>query len=139
MSSLPAAILFALSIAAAGCSDARRNALAKVREIGPERLRTEAALTYKNLFAGPGSGLFALKENQWPTSFARLEPEHVVAYPNGFSIALTRDGVTEAGVFVVPLHMEQRPSSSSRATFEQLAEGIFWYSFHGRLAPEACE
>jgi hypothetical protein len=40
-----------------------------------------------------------------------------------------KDATPEAGLYIIPLHMELVPKSTPRATFEQLSQGVYWFSF----------
>jgi hypothetical protein len=92
-------------------------------------LRSDAARLYKDLFASRAAEYTAVKESQWPKSFHRFRPLHVGAYVDGISITLLKDADAEAGIYIVPLHMEFVPVSTPRAAFEPLVEGVYWFSF----------
>ncbi len=98
-------------------------------KVGPERLRIEAALLYKNLYAAASTSFFTIKLTDCPATFRAFNPQHVVAYRDGFSLALERGPQGESGLYVVPSEMDVAPNPGRRAKFERIAEGIYWYSF----------
>jgi hypothetical protein len=121
--------LLALALASAGCSDPRAAAEARLAEVGAESVRRDAALLYKDLFSGRSPEFQIVRRRDWPKSFQRLEPLRVGAYVDGFSLAIHADADSEAGLYIVPLHMSHQPSGAARARFQPLAEGIYWYVF----------
>jgi hypothetical protein len=120
------AIAFALG--APACSK-RGAAEKRMRKVGAERLRAEAAVLYKDVFAGAAPTFLTVKQGDWPESFRAMVPLEVGAYPDGFSLTMHRKGNAESGVYVVPLHMEVSPNPGRLAHFERIADGIYWYSF----------
>ena len=112
-----------------GCADPRSRAEGTLRAVGAETLRKDAAVLYKQLFAGRGTDFIVVRASQWPASFKRFAPVRVGAYPDGLSLALNVDADSESGLYVVPLHMDHTPSGAARAKFHKLADGIYWYSF----------
>ena len=129
MSKLPHLILALCLSALCGCADPRSRAEDALRAVGAETLRKDAAVLYKQLFAGRGTDFIVVRASQWPSSFKRFEPVRVGAYPDGLSLALQVDADSESGLYVVPLHMDHTPSGAAGARFHKLAEGIYWYSF----------
>lgn len=114
----------------AGCHPSpREKADRRVREMDTKRLRADAAVLYKDVFASASSALISIKESAWPASFRRFEPMRVNAYRDGFSLVLDKTGEVESGIYVVPEAMEIEPRPTERARFERVADGIFWYSF----------
>lgn len=93
------------------------------------RLREEAALIYKNLFAGGAPAYATIKRDDWPALFRVFEPENVGVYRDGFALALVRSRDRESGLYVIPAHMEVEPRGTPRTRFERIDEGIYWYSF----------
>jgi len=112
-----------------GCGSPRKTAEATLRKVGVDRVRKEAAVLYKNLFAGPGPAFFTIKVNDCPSTFQALSPLHVGAYRDGFSLAKMRTADVEEGFYVIPLGMDVVPTSKDRAHFAPLAPGIYWYTF----------
>jgi hypothetical protein len=129
---LPRVLLF-IGLAAffLGCSKDknRRVAEERLREVGAQILREDAARIYKDVFAGRGPKFEEVRPATWPKSFRAFEPRFVGAYPDGISLALNRSREVESGLYIVPMHMEHAPAPTARASFQQLAEGIYWYSF----------
>ena len=122
-------LLLACGLAVAGCADPRTRAEAALQRVGAEQVRQDAALLYKDTFAGRGTDFLVLRRSSWPPSFERFQPLRVGAYPDGFSLAIKADADTEAGLYIVPLHMEHVPTGPASAHFHRLAEGVYWYSF----------
>ena len=112
-----------------GCADPRSRAEGTLHSVGAKTLRSDAAVLYKQLFAGRGAEFLVVRESQWPSSFKRFAPARVGAYPDGLTLALHVGANAEAGLYVVPLHMENAPSGAPGASYRKLAEGIYWYSF----------
>lgn len=86
-------------------------------------------MVYKDLFAATAPEVVVLRPAQWPASFHRFSPSQVVAYPDGFALAVQKSGDIESGIYVVPAAMDHRPSTTSRLSYAPLADGVFWYSF----------
>ena len=129
MSKLFRFILAACVASVLGCADPRSRAEATLRAVGAEALRKDAAVLYKQLFAGRGTDFIVVRASQRPASFKRFAPVRVGAYPDGLSLALRVDADSESGLYVVPLHMDHTPSGAAGAKFHKLADGIYWYSF----------
>jgi hypothetical protein len=111
------------------CADPRRDAERKLGQVGVEKLRGDAARIYKDVFAGRAPAFEEVRPAVWPESFRAFAPHHVGAAPDGISLALTRSRDAESGLYIVPLQMDHTPRATPRAALEQLAEGIYWYSF----------
>jgi hypothetical protein len=94
-----------------------------------DKLRREAGVFNKNLFAGGEPLTSALKSSEYPPSFRVFVPLQVNAYRDGFSLRLEQGGGAEAGIYIVPEQMDVQPQSRGRAHFERIADGIYWYSF----------
>lgn len=118
------------SLLLASCTDLREKAERTLQETGAEVLREEAAFLYKERFGGSGTEFSVVDRSAWPPTFRRFKPRRVGAYPDGFSLALATDADTERGLFVIPQYLDlQTPRWAAEATFEPLAEGVFWYAF----------
>jgi hypothetical protein len=89
-------------VSCTACEEPRTAAEERLRKLGPEQLRRDAALLYKDLFARPSGNILAVKESQWPKSFTSFAPQHVAAFSDGFTMALVVDGADEAGLYIVP-------------------------------------
>ncbi len=127
-------VLLLLLIASAllwqGCSDRRGTALRQLKKVGAERLRLDAALIYKDMFARHGRPDFIeVWYKDWPPSFQKFSPIHVGAYIDGFTIALETGRQGEAGIFVIPATMEHEPATAHGISYQRITEGIYWYSF----------
>lgn len=122
-------VLWLLVFAFAGCADPRARAEKTIREVGVEQIRKDAALLYKELFASRPNDFQVVRRAAWPKSFQRLNPLRVGAYQDGFSIALSAEAGGEEGLYVVPQHMERLPNFAQAARYEEIADGVFWYSF----------
>ena len=114
----------------AGCAGPRDKAIKTLDRVGAEKLRHDAAVLYKDLFAGRGPDLTVLKPGQWPKSFEAFHPLYVGAYLDGFVCALRKGEDTESGIYIIPSGMEHEPRNTDRASYERLSDGIYWYSFH---------
>ena len=121
-------IATALAFAAVGCSH-RGEAEDRLKKVGPEQLRSQAAILYKNIFAGAAPTFRTVRSEDWPESFRAMAPLDVGAYRDGFSLAMQRKGDSESGIYVVPQHMEVSPNPGRLAHFDRIAEGIYWYRF----------
>jgi len=124
-------LIFGCVLLEAGCApNPRKRAEAELRHGAAEQLRLDAARLYKDTFSGHGRPDFVeVWYKEWPASFEKLRPLHVGVYHDGISIALqTHDG-GESGLYIVPQSMEHQPTDERGAKFEQLADGVFWYSF----------
>ena len=100
-----------------------------MKRVDAVQLRKEAAIFYKNIFAEHRQTITMVSPQYWSNSFKRLEPQRITAYPDGFAFCLEIVGDTESGLYVVPLGMDLEPASTSWASYEKIADGIFWYSF----------
>ena len=102
----------------------------RLRNGGAERLRNEAAILYKDLYARHGQREFVeIWFSDWPPTFRKFSPRHVGAYVDGFILATDRNLNGEMGLFIVPESMDHVPSPAKGTTYEQLTPGIYWYSF----------
>ena len=122
-------VLWLLVFGLAGCADPRTRAEKTLREVGVEQLRKDAALLYKDLFASRPNDFQVVRRNAWPRSFQRLKPLRVGAYQDGFSIALSAEANGEEGLYVVPQYMDRLPNMAQAASYEEITDGVFWYSF----------
>jgi hypothetical protein len=128
--------LLVVTLALAACGDRRERAERILREEGVRTLRTEAAMLYKERFGGRGAEFSIVDEAAWPASFRRFKPRRVGAYPDGITLALETDADTERGLFVIPQHFDlDAPRWGEGATFDPLAEGVFWYAFPRAAGP----
>jgi hypothetical protein len=126
-------LLLACALLSTACTNPRTRAERQLGKGGAERLRHDAAIIYKNLFAGHGKPDFVeIWFKNWPPSFQKLAPLHVGAYLDGISIALQASSENEAGLYIVPESMDNEPRGAPGATFTKLREGIYWYSFTQR-------
>jgi hypothetical protein len=116
-------------MASAGCSSPRRKAERVLEKVGTARLREQAALMYKDLFAGEAPAYAAIKRNDWPALFRAFEPQQVGAYRDGFALALMRTRDRESGLYIIPALMDVEPRATKRSRFERIDEGVYWYSF----------
>ena len=122
-------LLLLAALVLSGCGSPRKTAEAALRKVGVDRVRKDAAIFYKNLFAGPGPAFFTIKLNDCPPAFQALSPIQVGAYRDGFSLAKIRNADVEEGFYVIPQGMDVVPASKDRAHFAPLAQGIYWYTF----------
>ena len=123
-------LLCALAASFSSCSSSpRKTAEKKLKRIGAERVRAEAAVFYKNMFAGVSTTFVTIKTEDCPATFRMFNPQYVVGYRDGFSLALERGPSGESGLHIVPSQMDVLPSSGQGARFERIADGIYWYSF----------
>ena len=122
-------LLCLLALATPGCTSPRRHAIEALDRVGSDALRKDAALLYKNLFASTAPDYSAVKSTEWRPSFRSLEPKQVGAYRDGFALALMIDGDTESGLYVIPAGMDVKPRATNRNRFEQVRDGIYWYTF----------
>jgi hypothetical protein len=125
-----ALLLCILTLAA--CSNPRSRAERALRKLDVQTLRMDAARLYKDLYAARGLEFIVLKNKKLPRSFQQLEPLRACAYPDGFSLAFESDADQERGLYIVPLHMPHTPANSATATYEKIADGVYWYSFSER-------
>lgn len=116
-------------LALAGCTSPRRRAEDVLRKVGPQALRSDAAVLYKNLFASTAPDYSAVKNTEWSAAFRAFAPKQVGAYRDGIALALDVDGDTESGIYVIPAGMDVSPRAKERNRFERIADGIYWYSF----------
>lgn len=130
MNALRILLILACALLAPGCGDRREQAGRKLRKVGAPRVRHEAALLYKDMFARHGRPDFSeVWFKNWPRSFQEFKPLHVGAYIDGFTIALVTDFHGEHGLFVVPESMDHEPRLLGGVTYRKMADGIYWYSF----------
>jgi hypothetical protein len=102
---------------------------AMIKAVGPEQLRRDAAVLYKQAFSAHSTRFVVIPKSAWPATFRRFEPIRVGAYLDGFSLTLVTTPQLESGVYVVPLDIERVPKESAGTHFEKLADGIFRYTF----------
>lgn len=123
-------LLLSTVLVLTGCSPApREEAEKRLQKINVKRLRMDAAILYKNMYASAGPNYTVIKPSSWPASFRALEPKQVGAYRDGFTFAFKQNGEIESGIYVTPAQMDVQPHSTARAQFERIADGIYWYSF----------
>lgn len=124
-------LALALLLTYGGCdtNTAHRRAVKQVANTDPAQLRFEAAVTYKNAFAGRGPQMIHLQENAWPKTVRAFNPLRVTAYRDGIAIALYQLADRESGVWVIPEGMTHDPAATPRAVFQELRDGIYWYEF----------
>ena len=120
-------LLFTLLLA--GCSDARGRAKGALQRVKADQLRQDAAIFYKDIFAGRQKTIVTVSPQYWAWSFKQLHPLRITAYPDGFAFRLEVVGDAESGLYIVPLGMDVAPKPTPWASFERLSEGIYWYSF----------
>ncbi|MEO7319061.1 MAG: hypothetical protein ABIZ56_08745 [Chthoniobacteraceae bacterium] len=120
-------LIFTLLLA--GCSDARGRAKGALKRVKADQLRKDAAIFYKNIFAGQQKTIVTVNPQYWSWSFKELRPQRITAYPDGFAFCLEVMGDAESGLYIVPLGMDVVPRPTPWASFEKLSEGIYWYSF----------
>ncbi len=126
----PSLVLILSALVVAGCARSPRDsAEQRLRKVDPARLRAEAAVLYKNLFASEAATYTVIKSSAWPATFRAIEPLQVGAYRDGFALATHRDAGVESGLYVLPAQMDVVPVSKGRARFDRVADGIYWYSF----------
>ena len=121
--------LCALAALCGACSSPRRTAEKTLERVGPDRVRQEAAVFYKDMFAAASASFYNLKLNECPATFRMFNPQHVVAYRDGFSLALDHGPSGESGLYIVPAQMDVSPNPGRRARFDRITDGIYWYYF----------
>jgi hypothetical protein len=124
-----ASIILPFAFVCAGCLDARSRAIKTVERVNSQRLRTDVAKNYKDIFAEHRKTVVTLNPTYYPWAFRQLEPKRVTAYPDGFAFCLERSGAAESGLYVVPFGMDHEPKPTSWASFEKVSDGIYWYTF----------
>ena len=63
-------------------------------------------------------------------AFRAARATTVQLFPGMSEADWTREGWhTEAGLYIVPQHMEHTPSGPASAHFQRLADGVYWYAF----------
>lgn len=112
-----------------GCDTPRQKAERLLAKLDTDKLRHEAALMSKVLYAGGAPLSPNLKPADWPPSFRPLAPLEVTAYPDGFSLLIERQGLSYSGIYIVPASMDVEPRTRDRAHFERIRDGIYWYTF----------
>jgi hypothetical protein len=112
-----------------GCTDAKADAERKVAEVGVAQLRKDAARIYKDVFARPAPPFEEVHASMWPASFRAFHPHHVGVASDGISLSLVHSRDAESGLYIVPWQMERTPSATPNASFQPIADGIYWYSF----------
>ena len=120
-------LLAVLILLLPACSDPRADAQKQLHEIGIPRLRYDAALLYKQLYAGPTADYIPLKPSQWPPSFRQLAPRQIGATREGFTFTLSGKASSESGLHICPTGMTTTPHAT-HAHYERLEDGIYWYS-----------
>ena len=123
------ALLLLLAALLLSCGKQANSIESIVKEVGPEQLRRDAAVLYKQAFSSRHKRFVLIQKDTWPASFQRFEPIRVGAYQDGFSLTLATTPQLESGVYVVPWDMERVPAQTVGTHFEKLADGIFRYSF----------
>ena len=129
MNAARALLLLVSAALLVSCSKRADSVEATLKAVGPEQLRHDAAVIYKQAFSARGTRFVVIPKNAWPASFRRFQPIRVGAYLDGCSLTLATTPQTESGVYVVPLHMERVPAENAGTRFEKLADGIFRYTF----------
>lgn len=113
----------------AGCSDSRGRAKRALKRVDRVQLRKDVATFYKDIFAEHRKIIVTVNPQYWSFAFTELRPSKITAYIDGFAFCLESIGEIETGLYVVPAEMDVEPKSTATASFEKLADGIFWYSF----------
>src|SRR5436190_6379629 len=104
--------LCALAASFSSCSSSpRKTAERTLERIGADRVRAEAAVFYKDMFAGVSTTFVAIKAEDCPATFRVFNPQYVIGYRDGFSLALQRGPSGESGLHIVPAQMDVLPSS----------------------------
>ena len=116
------------ALAFTACSDPRSDALARLRKISVSDLRTDAARLHTQFFTAPSTAHVPLAPYHWSETAKNLKPIRLNLYRDGLAIALRQDPGVEFGVHVVPRGMAGPPVPSPYVRYEQLEEGIYWYS-----------
>jgi hypothetical protein len=117
-----------LALCVSACSQ-RGAAEEKMHKIGSDKMRAEAAMLYKNVFAGAAPTFRTVNTREWPESFRAMAPLDVGAYRDGFSLTIHRKGDAESGIYVVPKYMDVSPNPGRQARFDRISDGIYWYTF----------
>jgi hypothetical protein len=122
-------VLFVTGVFALSCGKSTDSIELLVKAVGPEQLRRDAAVLYKQAFSAHTTSFVVIQKSAWPASFRRFDPIRVGAYLDGFSLTLESTPLSESGVYVVPLDIDRIPAQAAGTHFERIADGIFRYSF----------
>jgi hypothetical protein len=122
-------VLCLLVFLLAACRGPRERAVERLNSVGPDRLRHDAALLYRELFNTRGMDFVVIRPMDWPPSFKAIAPIRIGAYPDGISLATYSRNDVESGLYIVPQSMDHEPGNVRGGHFEKVAEGIYWYSF----------
>ena len=111
----------------AGCSDRRKDAVARITSAEARELRGVADILFNDLRKKRvASEYFPLKTAVWPEPIKKLKPLRVGLYPDGLALALEGDASNEQGIHVLANGMEFQ-SKRSRVRYERLQDGVYWY------------
>ena len=122
-------LLLVAALLVSSCGEEENSVESIITAVGPEQLRRDAAVLYKQAFAASNTRFAVISKSTWPASFRRFRPIRVGAYRDGFSLTLATTPQTESGIYVVPSGMELSPAQTTGTKFEKVADGIFRYSF----------
>jgi hypothetical protein len=116
------ALVIAMSAAGCGNEAAMRRT---VREVGPDKLRTESlAACHEGFKAGMAQ---KVPEERWPDSVRAFHPLGLWAEPDGAYILLDSDAGGERGVFLPRILSDKDPLCGPTLTHVKLAEGVYSY------------
>jgi hypothetical protein len=119
-------LLAALLVSA--CESPRKVAMARLRRSNTAELRTDVARLHTQFLQSPDQDYLPLKSSWWTESVRKLKPLRVGLYRDGLSVALREEPGFEFGLHIVPQSVTRPPNPSPYIRYEQLEDGIYWYT-----------
>ena len=96
-----------------------------LREVGPEKLRTEMLAVCREGFAR--GTLQQVPPEQWPASARAFKPMGAWAEPDGGYILIDSDADGERGIYLPRILSDKDPLCGPALKHEKLAPGVYWY------------
>lgn len=124
-------LLAAMALVNAGCDGdpAMARASKQLGSTDLARLRFDAAVVYKNNLTASGPVPVRVPDPAWPKTFRAFSPSRVTVYRDGIALALAQLADRESGLWVIPEGMTHDPTTTPRASFQELRDGVYWYEF----------
>jgi hypothetical protein len=109
-----------------GCSDPRKEAVAKITPAEAKELRIAASRLYLEARPRRAPEYVPAKPTAWPAPFQKYKPLRVGVYPDGVVLALQGDAGNEQGLHILPIAMELAPARG-HVTYDKIQDGVYWY------------
>lgn len=96
-----------------------------LREVGPERFRSETLAVCRGAFVR--GGIHEIPEQSWPGAARAFGPMGLWAEPDGAYVLINSDAGSERGLYLPRILSDKDPLCGPTLRHEKLAEGVYWY------------